>query len=106
MLIIQHNYRRGYESIVMALETALDIRAGIILLQEPFIGIRELVHNAFNFYWPQRDRTAIRVMTAVRKDLLDKIVIEHRTDLVNHPYFIFLEIRDLDQRSKWPGRKT
>ena len=45
-------------------------------------------------------------MTAVRKDLLDKIVIEHRTNLVNHPYFILLEIRDLDQQSRRPGRKT
>lgn len=33
-------------------------------------------------------------------------VVEHRTDLVNHPYFILLEIRDLDQQTKWPERKT
>ena len=48
----------------------------------------------------------MRVMTAVRKDLLNKIVIEHRTDLVNHPYFILFEIQDLDQQSKRPGKKT
>lgn len=85
MLVIQQNCGRVYESTVMALEAALDIGAGIILLQEPFIGNRELVHSAFHFYWPQGERTAIRVMTAMRKDLLDKIVVEHRTDLVNHP---------------------
>ena len=106
MLIVQHNCGRGYESTVMALETALSIGAGLVMLQEPFIGNRELVHSAFNFYWPQGDRIAMRVMTAVRKDLLDKIAVEHRTDLVNHPYFILLEIRDLDQQSKRPGRKT
>ena len=97
MLIIQHNCGRGYKSIVMTLETALDKRAGIIMLQEPYISNRELAHSAFNFYWPQGDRTAIKVMTAVRKDLLDKIVVEHRTDLVNYPYFVHLEIWDLDQ---------
>lgn len=83
---------------MIALETALNIGAGVVMLQEPFIGNQELFHSAFNFYWPQRDRTATRTMIAVRKDLLDKIVVEHRTDLVNHPYFILLEIRDLNNR--------
>ena len=32
--------------------------------------------------------------------------MEHRTDLINHPYFMLLEIRELDPRSKKPGRKT
>ena len=36
---------------------------------------------------------------------MDKLVIENRTDLVNHPYFILLEIRELDQLSKKPRRK-
>ncbi len=45
-------------------------------------------------------------MSAVRKDLTDKIVVEHRTDLINHPYFMLLEIRELEQQSKTPGRKT
>lgn len=35
-------------------------------------------------------------MTVIRKDLPDNIVIEHKKDLINHPYFVFLEIRDLD----------
>ena len=106
MLIIQHNCGRGYESTVMALETALTIKAGMVMLQEPFIGNRELSHSAFNFYWPQGERSEIRVVTAIRKDLTDKLVVENRTDLVNHPYFILLEIWELDQQSKKPGRKT
>ena len=44
-------------------------------------------------------------MTAVRKNLLDKIIVKHRTDLINHSYFIFLKVRDLDQQSKWPRKK-
>lgn len=43
---------------------------------------------------------------AVQKELTDKIVVEHRTDLINHPYIIRLEIRKLDSRSKKPARKT
>ena len=50
MLVVQHNYGRGYESTVMALETTLNIGTGITLLQKPFIGNRKLAHRAFNFY--------------------------------------------------------
>lgn len=46
------------------------------------------------------------MVTAIRKDLTDKLVVENRTDLVNHLYFILLEIWELDQQSKKPGRKT
>lgn len=106
MLVIQHNCGRGYESTVMALETAFTIKAGMVMLQEPFLGNRELSHSAFNFYWPQGERSEIRVMTAIRKDLVDKFVVENRTNLVNHPYFILLEIRELDKQTKRPGRKT
>ena len=106
MLVVQHNCGQGYESTVMALETALSIGAGIVMVQEPFIGSREICHNGFNFYWPQGERKEIRVMTAVRKDFVDKIVVDHRTDLLNHPYFMLLEIRELDPQSKRPGRKT
>lgn len=35
-------------------------------------------------------------MRKVRKDLTDVIVIGHKTDLINQPYFILLEILDLD----------
>ncbi len=106
MLIIQHNCERGYESTVMALETTLTIKAGMVMLQELFIGNRELSHSAFNFYWPQGERSEIRMVTAIRKDLTDKLVVENRTDLVNHPNFILLEIWELDQQSKKPRRKT
>lgn len=106
MLVIKHNCEPRYKSTMIALEIALDIQAGIILLQEPFIGNWKLVYSAFNFYWLQRDKTAIRVMMVVKKDLLNKIVIEYKTDLVNYSYFIFFEIQDLNQQLKWPERKT
>ena len=45
-------------------------------------------------------------MTAMKKELIDKIVVDHRTNLVNHPYFILLEIWELDFWLKKPERKT
>ena len=77
MLVVQYNCGQGYESTVMALEIALSIRAGIVMVQEPFIGNREIAHSRFNFYWPQGERKNIRVMTVVRKELVDKIMINH-----------------------------
>lgn len=32
----------------------------------------------------------------VKKDLFDKIVVKHKTELVTHLYFTFLEFQDLD----------
>ena len=37
---------------------------------------------------------------------MDKIMVDHKTDLVNYLYFMLLEIKELDPRSKRPGRKT
>lgn len=105
MLVVQHNCGQDYESTIMALETALGIGADIVMLQEPFIGTREISHSAFNFYWPQANRKEIRVMTAVRKEFTNMIFVDHRTDLINHLYVILLGIRKLDPRSKKPGRK-
>ena len=106
MLVVQHNCGQGYKSTVMALETALSVGAGIVMIQEPFIGSRELCHSGFNFYWPQGERKEIRVMTAIKKDLGDKISVDHRTDLIHHRYFMLLQICKIDPQSKRPGRKT
>ena len=106
MLVVQHNCGQGYESTIMALETGLTVEAGIFMIQEPFISNREISHSGFNFYWPQGERKNIRVMIAVKKDLAGKIVVDHRTDLIDHPYFMLLEIQELDPRSKRPERKT
>ena len=67
MLVIQYNCGRGYENTIAALETALSIGAGIICLQELFIGNRSISHSAFNFYWPWGLRNEARVLTAVKK---------------------------------------
>lgn len=90
---------------MLALETALSIGVGIVMLQEPFISTQEISHLAFNLYWPQAEKREIRVITAVQKEFTNKIVVEHRTDLINHPYVMLLKIRELDPRFKKPAKK-
>lgn len=76
------------------------------MMQEPFIGCREICYSGFNLYWPKGERKNIRVMTTVKKVLIDKGVINHRTNLIDHPYFMLLEVCEIDSRFKRPGRKV
>ena len=48
----------------------------------------------------------MRVLIAIRKDILSKVVIQNRTDLVNHPYYIVFDIRELYPQSRKCLRKT
>ncbi len=82
MLVIQHNYGQGYKSTVMAMETAISVGAGIVMVQKPFISSRKTYHSKFNFYCPLGERKEIRVMIVVWKDLGDKIIVDHRTNLI------------------------
>ncbi len=45
-------------------------------------------------------------MTAVKKDPVDKVVLDHKMNLIDHPYFILLEVCEIDSQSKSPRRKT
>ncbi len=105
MLVVQHNCGRGYESTIAALETSLSIGAGIACLQEPFIGNKSISHSAFNLYWPEGSRNEARVLTTIKKELVSRIVVDNRTDLVDQPYFLALDIRDIDSRTNKPARR-
>lgn len=48
----------------------------------------------------------MRVLTAVRKDIISTAVIENRTDLVSHPYCMVLDIKELHPQSGKSLRKT
>ncbi len=90
----------------MAFETELSIKADIVMIQELFIGNQETYHTRFNFYRPQKDRQKIRVMTEIKKNLADKMIMSQKNDLIKYPYFVLLEICKFDARSEKPGRKT
>lgn len=77
---------------MIVLKIALSVETVIFIIQELFIGNHEISHNEFNFYWPQSERKNIRIMTVVRKNLADKMMVNHRIDLINHIYFILLKI--------------
>ena len=51
MLVIQQNCGKGYECTISALEAGLGLDAGIVCIQEPFLGRKNLAHSGFNLYW-------------------------------------------------------
>lgn len=100
MLVLQHNCARSSGVVHTALEAALEAQAGIACLQEPPVGKGEIGHPGFLFYWPEGPREHVRVVTAVRRDIVDKVVIEARTDLIDHPYFMAVDIVERGRRTR------
>lgn len=108
MLVIQQNCGKGYECTISALELALSLGASIVCIQEPFIGNRTISHSGFNLYWltyggNQKD---IRVLTAVRKDQADQIILDNRSDLISHPYCLVTDIKEICPMTRNPIRRT
>ncbi|KAL1963931.1 hypothetical protein VTN77DRAFT_7737 [Rasamsonia byssochlamydoides] len=81
MLIIQHNCRRAYAITIAALELGLQLGVGLACLQEPY---------------PEKgEHRDSQVVMAIRRDLLNQLAIEARTDLLDHPYLMALDIWEL-----------
>lgn len=108
MLVVQQNCGKGYECTISALEAGLGLDAEIVYIQEPFLGKRDISHCGFNLYWPSGtdNRKHMRVLTAVWKDILDKVIIENRTDLVSYPYCSILDVKKLHPISQKVLRRT
>ena len=102
MLVIQQNCGKGYECTISVLEARLGLDVVVVCIQEPFLGNRNISHSGFNLYWLSGtdDCKDMRVLTAVRKDILSKVIINNRTDLVSHPYCSVLDIKELHPMSK------
>jgi hypothetical protein len=50
-------------------------------------------HPGYKIKWPEKgENKEKRVLIAIRKDLLTKVITEARLDLVNHPYVLVLDI--------------
>ena len=48
----------------------------------------------------------MRVLIIVKKDILNKVIIENRTDLISHLYCIIFDIRERNPTSRKYSRKS
>ena len=105
MRLLQHNCRKTYAVTVAALEAGLELGVGLACLQEPYIDM-EFRHGGYQIYWPEagspRDR---RVAVAIRRDLVNKMIVEARTDLLDHPYLMAIDVWELN-RAREKARRT
>jgi hypothetical protein len=107
MLVIQHNCRQIYPITIAAFKTGLTLNADFICLQEPYIGVYSFSHPGYEIKWPKKgENKEKRVLIAIRKDLLTKVITEVRLDLVNHSYVLALDIWDLHPYSQKKARRT
>jgi hypothetical protein len=107
MIIIQHNCRKASAITIAALETGLKRNAAFVCLQEPYIGQKFISHPGYILYWPEIGKqNEKRVAIAVKRDITAQLIIEARTDLVNHPYALVLDIWDIHSYIKTKKRRT
>jgi len=107
MLIIQHNCRKSSAITIAALETGIKRNAAFICLQEPYIKQIFISYSGYTLYWPETGKqNEKRVSIAVKRDIMAQVIIEARTDLINHPYALVLDIWDIQPVTKTKKRRT
>ena len=101
MIVLQHNCNSTAATTTAALEAAIERRAEVVILQEPYVGRKhQISHPGFQIRWPEGEKREIRVALAIRVDVLDTYVFEERTDLVDHPCVQCLDIWETQRRQK------
>jgi hypothetical protein len=84
-----------------ALEAAIERKAEVVCLQEPYIGKKHAIsHPGYQIRWPECTKKDIRTALAIRVDVLDRYVFEERTDLISSPYVQCLDIWETQHRRK------
>src|SRR6266487_3434359 len=97
MLVVQNNCRGAYAVTIAALEAGLEIGAAMVCLQEPYVG-QDFGHGRYVIWWPETGvRGECRVAIAVRRDLLNTYAFDTWTDLIDHSYFLVVDVWELAQ---------
>ena len=108
MLVVQQNCGKGYECTISTLKAGLGLDVAVVYIQEQFLGNQSISHAGFNLYWSSETDhwKDMRVLMVVRKDILNKVIIDNRTDFVSHPYCSVLDIKELQPLTRKVWRKT
>jgi hypothetical protein len=94
--VIQYNCRKAYTITIAAIKIGIQLNTAFIYLQEPYININSLSHSGYDLRWPEKGKKEEkRVLIAIKRDILNRVTTEVRSDLVNHPYFVTINIWEL-----------
>lgn len=107
MLVIQQNCRKGYKYMIFALEARWGLNTRIVCSQKLFLEKKNLSHVGFNLYWPAKAHNwkDNRVFIVVKKNLLNKTIMENQMNLVSQLYCIVLDITKREIYAKEQKKK-
>ena len=101
MRVVQHNCKRNYAVCQATFEVGLDIGADILCIQEPYLGGKGMLHPAYDFRFSMcGEYRQQRVAVGVKRDLKGRLIVESRSDIVDHPYIQVLDVWELDSQGK------
>lgn len=74
----------------------------VICIEKLFLKNRNILHSGFNLYLPFwiDNRKDMQVLMAVEKNILNRVIIDNKTNLVGHPYCFVLDIKKLHSLTK------
>ncbi|POS82856.1 hypothetical protein EPUL_005389, partial [Erysiphe pulchra] len=76
------------------------------MLQEPYLSEKGMVHPAYDLRFSDAGETQQqRVAVGVKKDIRGRIIVESRSDLIEHPYIQVLDVWELDVQKKRKGNQ-
>lgn len=80
----------------------------IVYIQKPFSRNQNISHFKFNLYWPfgTNHQKNIRVLTAVKKNIIMRVIVENQTGLICDFYYTVLDIKEFYLQSKKFLQKT
>ena len=97
MRLIQLNCQHNYAVCQATFQVGVEIEADFICLQEPYVGMRGMSHPAYDFVMGNAGETRQqRVAFGIKKDIRANVIVETRSDLVDHPYIQIIDIWELD----------
>jgi hypothetical protein len=107
MLMTQYNCRKAYAIIIAAIETGIQLNTAFICFQEPYIDINSFFHPGYDLRWPEKGKKEEKkVLIAIKRDILNRVATEVRSNLVNHPYFLTIDIWELHLQIRAKMRRT
>lgn len=82
-------------------QVGVEIGAEIIYLQESYIGAESLIHPAYEFRLSKIGELRQQQFTVdIKMDIAERIIVESRSDIIDHPYIQVMDVQELDSIKK------
>lgn len=99
MRILQLKRNHSHDIYIAVFERAKKVDADLVCLQEPYVGRGVTSHPAYEIRWGMiGERKQQQVVIEILVTPQNRIIVEARTDIINHSYIQALNIWELEER--------